>query len=343
MTIPPQPHLTTPATGRSFIAQCGLLCLAGTLGFTPCRAQSFDALRSLLSDDARSQGFGSKVQGLAGFGAVPGISGAHFKVDSSGAADDTDLSRMNFPLSYDFKQVGGLQQDLHTELALGWLSGSTDYRNLLPGTPFNSDVSSDLSALSAVGGLGLVFPLTDELTLTPMVLLGYSRVEDDSTFSGPGAATLDGLTRQILFNYSVDELLYGAALELNYKHALAGDIDVQGKLRYNQLFADTLDASDPALEGNGNFGVLTAFVQFDGPTPAKLFGRDLRWIGFAANSTFFGDSADALGFDYFFELGGGIELVDRTVLKGVEGVSLRGSALLGNGVTGWSIGAQLEF
>jgi hypothetical protein len=171
MTIPPQPHLTTPTTGRSFVARFGLLCLASTLGFTPCRAQSLDALRSLLSADARSQSFGSKVQGLAGFGAVPGISGAHF-------------------------------------------------------------------------------------------------------------------------NYSVDELLYGAALELNYKHALAGDIDVQGKLRYNQLFAETLDASDPALEGNGNFGVLTAFVQFDGPTPAKLFGRDLRWIGFAANSTFVGDEVD---------------------------------------------------
>ena len=343
MTPLNRPQFITPATGRSLVAQFGLICLTGTLGFTDCRAQNLDALRNLLSDNARSRGLGSMVQGLAGFGAVPGISGANFDVDSTGAVTDSDLSRMNFPLAHDFKQVGGLKQDLHTELALGWLTGSTDFRNLQPGTPFNSDVSSDLSAMSIVGGVGLGFPLTDELTLTPMALLGYSHVEDDSTFSGPGAAALDGLTREILFNYSVDELLYGAALELKYAHSLAGDIDLQAKLRYNQLFAETLDASNDALEGSGNFGVLTAFIQFDGPTPAKLFGRDLRWIGFAANSTFVGDAADGLGFDYFFELGGGIELVEPNILQGVEGFSVRGSALIGNGVTGWSLGAQLEF
>ena len=343
MSIKNQTHSTPSNFGRSLVPRIGIFCLAGTLGFTACGAQSLDALRSVLSDDARNRGFGTMVQGLAGFGAVPGISGANFDVDSSGSVQDSDLSRMNFPLSHDFKQIGGLEQALHTELALGWLTGSTDYRNLLPATPFNSDVNSDMTALSVVGGVGLGFPLTDKLTLTPMVLLGYSHIEDDSSFAGPGAAALNLLTRQILFNYSVDELLYGAALELKYEHSLAGDIDLQARLRYNHMFAETLDASNAALEGSGNFGVLTAFLQFDGPTPAKIFGRDLRWIGFAANSTFVGDAAEGLGFDTFFELGGGIELVEPNILPGVEGFSVRGSALIGNGVTGWSVGAQLEF
>jgi hypothetical protein len=50
-----------------------------------------------------------------------------------------------------------------------------------------------------------------------------------------------------------------------------------------------------------------------------------------------------LGLDYFFELGGGLEIVDRDVVAGIEGVSLRASQITGDGVTGFPPGAQLEF
>jgi len=42
-------------------------------------------------------------------------------------------------------------------------------------------------------------------------------------------------------------------------------------------------------------------------------------------------------------LGGGIELEDDTLLRGLEGVSLRASALVGERVTGWSLGISLSF
>lgn len=41
---------------------------------------------------------------------------------------------------------------------------------------------------------------------------------------------------------------------------------------------------------------------------------------------------------------GGIELVDKSIPKGVEGVSVRSSVIAGdNGLTGWIAGVQLEF
>ena len=109
------------------------------------------------------------------------------------------------------------------------------------------------------------------------------------------------------------------------------------------LWGTTLDASDDALEGASDFGVFTAAATLDGPLPITAFGRELRWLAFATHSRFPGLSGDALGFDYFFELGGGLEIVDREVVAGIEGISLRASYITGDNVTGFSVGAHIEF
>lgn len=307
----------------------------------PARADGAEAgARKALSERAAELGFGKAVQGVSAFGAVPGISGATFNVDGTGAAGDTELHRINFPLSHEFDGVKAGDASLYAELALGYLKATTDYDNLLGTT----DVDSKITSLSAVGGLGFAIPMGENWKLTPMALLGWSRTEDDSGFSGKGAGVLDDATRGILFNFRADDLLYGAAVKLDYTTKLGGDIDVAANVRYNQLFTDTLSSTDSSLEASGNLGILTGFLQLDGPTPLTVFHRDIRWIGFTAVSSFYQDAPDGIGFDYFVELGGGIEVVDKDVIQGIEGLSWRSSVIVGdNGLTGWSTGVQFEF
>ena len=301
-------------------------------------------LRDLLRRIVDGSHFADSVQGLTGFASLPGVSAANFTVDENASdASDTKMTKLVLPLAHEFTGVRLAGAVLRTELTLGYLKAEQHIDDLLASTALASDVDSDIEVLSAVAGLGLAFDLGARSRLRPLALAGYSRIEQDGTFSGPGAARLEDAADGILFNFTTNEALYGAAVELGHERGVGHDVEFTGSIRYNHLVVDTFAASDDVLETSGSFGVLTAYTQLDGPTGATALGRELRWIGYIANSSFPGSSSDALGFDYFFEFGGGVEMVDRAVLAGVEGLSLRGSALVGNGVTGWSVAAKLEF
>jgi hypothetical protein len=132
-------------------------------------------------------------------------------------------------------------------------------------------------------------------------------------------------------------------VEIQHEAALPGDVRLTAHLRYNHLYANAIDSSDDLLERSTTFGVLTASTELDGPLHTTMLGHDLRWISFAAHTSFPGRASDSLGFSYFFEVGGGLELVDPALVRGVEGLSLRLSTLVGDGVTGWSVAAKLAF
>ncbi len=179
--------------------------------------------------------------------------------------------------------------------------------------------------------------------MRPIANVGYSRIKDSAAVRGPDAALLAGAAQGILFDVSIDSVLYGASLEFEYENSFANDINVDARIRYQHLWDEVQSASDPALESSEDFGVFTMRAEADGPTGGKAFGRDLRWIGFSSVTWLPGSQTDDLGFEWFAELGGGLEIVDRNVIRGIEGVSLRASVLAGDGVTGWTLGASLEF
>lgn len=335
---------TRRGAGRPRLLPMTVAAVTVAMGCTAACAQQADTLRELLRDAVNDSGFADSVQGLTGFAALPGVSTANFTVDEPvNGASDTEMSKFVIPLAHDFKGVQIAGGALHAELTLGYLQTDQTLDDLFPGTALQADIDSEFRVFSAIGGVGLAFHPGWHTTLRPVALLGYSRIEQKSRYSGPGAGQLEDTVDGILFNFQTDDLLYGGAVELSHQQALGQGIEFTGNIRYNQLFANTFAASDDVLKTHDDLGVLTGYVQLDGPTGVTALGRDLRWIWFVANSSFPGDSADSLGFDYFLEFGGGIELVDRAVLDGIEGFSIRGSALAGNGVKGWSVGAKLDF
>jgi hypothetical protein len=179
--------------------------------------------------------------------------------------------------------------------------------------------------------------------LRPIFLVGYAHVSDDTKVRGPFSDELSEAAADFLFDIEIDSYQVGAALEVEYQRPLSSDINLLTNARYNYLYSEVYDASDSVLETDSDFGVFTARAELDGPTGTTAFGRELRWIGFLAGTYLPGSQSDTLGFDSFVEIGGGIEVVDRGVIEGIEGVSVRASGIVGNNVTGWSVGLELEF
>ena len=299
-------------------------------------AQGVDDLRDRARELVRGSGLGDQLVGLSGFAALPGISAATFKVDP-GDGPDTDIDRLILPLSPQFRGPRLLGGAPYVEATLGYSRVEQSAR-IGDGSPGETRLDQSLTTLSALGGLGLGFEPVKGITLRPLGLLGYAHTDDDADLDGPGASAHEPVLDGILLNFTADELLYGGAIEIEHERTVGG-LELTISARYNHLWGTTLDASDEALEGDTDFGIFTAATSL----PISALGRELRWIAFVTHSRFPGLSGDALGFDYFFELGGGLELVDRGIVTGIEGVSLRASYILGDNVTGFSVGAQLEF
>lgn len=331
----------------TIIVRSALLSVAvGVLAVDPgaVAAQELGRVREVLRRAADDANFADAIQGLTGFAALPGISAANFTVDEDlDGASDARMTKLVLPLAHDFQDLRLAGGALHTELTLSYLKSKQELGNLLPGTAYAADVDTDLRIMSAIGGLGLAFDLGAHTKLRPLALAGYSHIQQDGTFSGPGAAKLEAATDGITLNFDIDEAVFGGAIEIVHERELGHDIGFMGDVRYNYVHARTFAASDHVLETSSHMSVLTAYAQLDGPTGLTALGRQLRWIGFVANSSFPGSSSESLGFDYFFEFGGGIEIVDRSIVSGIDGLSLRGSALAGNGIRGWSVSAKLEF
>jgi hypothetical protein len=298
-------------------------------------AQDLGDIRNELRTGA--EGFSRALQSLTGFAALPGVSAANFTVGGDALSSDAEIDKYVLPFSEQFSDIRALGGELYTELTLGYLTYDQT-AELLP------TVSQELGiqSFSAFAGLGLGFPLTPRTTIRPILLFGYSRIQDNSKFTGIDGPIYQKIEDGLFADFRLDTALLGGALQLAYERKLTDDIHFTTRLRYNQLHADTFDATDAALETSSNFGVFTAHAETNGPTGLSLLERDLRWIVFAANSTFTESTGTDISF--FFELGGGIEIVDPGVVRGVDGVSLRASGIRGEqNVNGWSAYLQLEF
>lgn len=320
----------------------GAAALAAAMGcillLLPFAARA-ESLRDEIRQQARDDNLGNMYQSLSIFNGTPGISAANYY------SEGLDLNTYKLPLAYSLDPFeSGLLRGtaLYGELTIGYLYGHQRFLSELEdqGTTV---INADYRTFTGLAGVGLDLPLHDTLVLRPILLAGYSYIKNDADFSGAHAELMKEATRGILFDFDVHSVLLGGAAELGYDRRFAEGLRLTGNLRYNHFVDIGVAASDSALKETGDFGVLTGGAELSGPTPVTLFGRELRWIGFTNGTGFVGQQSAALGFQYFFEIGGGVQLVDREVVRGLEGVSLRSSAIVGENVTGWTIGLALEF
>ncbi|EHM02523.1 hypothetical protein HMPREF9946_01024 [Acetobacteraceae bacterium AT-5844] len=321
----------------------GRLWLAAFAGVLHCGAVTAGAeaqsLRDVFRAQARATDYAAGFQALSIFGGTPGISAANYN------GEKLDIDSYKIPISHRF---GAAAEGVfagwapYVELTLSYLRARQNtYLGDGPTTPHYANLS--FHSLTALAGAGIDVPLGERTWFRPLLLGGYSRGESDTDFLGPNGDLFEAESRGILTDVKMDSILLGFAVALVHERRVWQQTDLTASLRFNRIDDLNYSASDRSLESNNRFSITTGSVEMRGPTNMSFFGRDVRWIAYGGGTWMMGRHRNALGFNSFAELGVGVELVDGDLIRGVEGVSIRSSALVGGNVTGWSLGLSISF
>jgi hypothetical protein len=287
---------------------------------------------------AQSEGLGRAFQTFSIFGGTPGVAAAKFY-------SEFDLNNFQLPITHTFEPIeGGYLNGIapYAELTLDYLTGDQTFP-LIHDATTPSSVKLSFNAWSALAGGGFDVPLGNGFRLRPILLAGYSHVGGDANFFGANSALFGSLVRGVLSDASVNSALLGGALELIYEASFSGDLALRAQARYNQLAALVTNASSKALEQNGSFGVANASITLSGPTDWRVTGNAVRWLGYAKGTWLPNTNPAVLGFNAFAEIGGGLQVIAPNVIRRVQGGTVRASAIVGPGVTGWLVSAALDF
>jgi len=314
------------------------MVLAGSAAFA--LASSGNAQTVTLGPEgvAHSEGLGRAFQTFSVLGGTPGIAAARYY-------SNFDLNSFQLPISHSFDPIeGGLLSGVapYAEITLGYLTGSQTFPLTSDGNSPNS-VKLSFNSFSALAGGGIDVPLGNGFKVRPIVLAGYSYVGGDAQFYGPNSALARSQVTGILSDASLNSVLLGGALELIYETPLRGDMNLRAQVRYNELVALVIGASSNALQDNGSFGVANASVTLTGPTGWHIAANAVRWLGYAKGTWLPETNPSILGFNAFAEIGGGLQIIAPGVIRGVQGATVRASAIAGPGVTGWLVSAALNF
>jgi hypothetical protein len=286
----------------------------------------------------QSEGLGRAFQTFSILGGTPGIAAARYN-------SDFELNNFQLPISHSFGPIdSGLLSGVapYAEITLGYLTGSQTFPLTGNGNSPNR-VKLSFDAWSALAGGGIDVALGKGFKVRPIVLVGYSHVGGDAQFYGPNSALARAQVTGVLSDASLNSMLLGGALELIYESSLGNDVNLRAQARYNELATVVTAASSNALQDNGSFGVANASITLTGPTGWHIVTRDVRWLGYAKGTWLPDTNPSVLGFNAFAELGGGLQIIAPDVVRGVQGATVRASAIVGPGVTGWLVSAALDF
>lgn len=305
-------------------------------------AQSIeDFFRQQLRKEAKASNLGGEFQSLTIFDATPGVSAAVFNPDHKNNSSDTTIKTAKIPLSFELSPVyADISPYGEATLAYGHLDDTFE-TYILPDA--QTKIDGDFYTYSALAGVGITIPVLEWLRIRPIFLAGYSRINGDSHIKGPFSEELEEAASGILTDVHINTMLLGGAFQAIVETPLPDELNLTANARYNHFYARNFNSSDSVLNTQDDFGVFNTAVEFQGPIPLTIAGRETRWITFGGYTYLPGDQKDALDFDSFFELGGGFAIIDPNVVKGVGGLSARGSLIIGPDVNGWSAGMALEF
>jgi hypothetical protein len=287
---------------------------------------------------AESENLGRAFQTFSVFGGVPGIAAARYY-------SDFNINSFQLPIARTFSPpesgpFAGLAP--YAEVTVDYLTADRTFA--LEGGPTTPrSLKLSFNSWSGLAGAGLDVPLGGGFKLRPIFLAGYAHVGGNASFSGPNSAFFQSTLKGILNDAAANTALIGGALALVYERRFSGDLTLAANARYNELAAIVTGATDNSINQNGSFGVANAGVTLSGPTEWRIGTGAIRWLGYV-NGTWLPDTdRGVLGFKAFAELGGGLQLIAPSVVPGIQGGTMRASAIVGPGVNGWLVSAAVNF
>ena len=306
----------------------GLACLAGA------EASAQSTLR-LSHDDLQKRANG--VLALMSFSIVPDITTSSLSIGSAGASTTGSTE-------FFMTQLGGgdtLSDSVPIYLE-GVLAGSRyDPTFIATQGAEQRPIPTKWNSVSATGGIGWDFKLTDELKLRPIFNFALGNVTSDLRAASWYMGQRTGRDVDFLDRGSLNAYGLGGSLMLDYEHYRPGyEVDVE--LRYSDIRLKSFDSSS-AVQGSAVAQSANLWARYRAPTGITMLQRPLRYVLELTHSEFLGDQRGALGFDRLTALGAGLELDSSAYNVFITRTRLVGRYVFGNNVSGFSVGLAVSF
>lgn len=318
-----------PSARRLPVSALTLLCLCG--GFaSPAAAQSE------VDDLSASLNLGKALQTISVLSQTPGAESAKLNGDEF----DVKSSRLHFGHAFVRRSDDGTPLvSPYVEFTLG--KGKAE-QTVFATSPLGLEqLDLNYRSRSVLLGAGASIPIGSKSRLTPMVLIGRSRLKINGAYTGPYPEEVTAGLEGLLNNGRIRSTTLGAAAQFDHHSMIARDLTLTLSTRYNHFFSVQDKVSRPGLEPRGSSGVGTLTARLETPTKVYVGEREF-FAGIFTRGTFLtGRNSDQFGFQRIGELGGTVHL-DYPTSSGL-GIGFYGSLIRGSGVKGHTLGVSLTF
>ncbi|CAM3679549.1 Autotransporter domain-containing protein [Bordetella tumulicola] len=205
----------------------------------------------------------------------------------------------------------------------------------------NRRIPAKWNSLSATGGIGWDFKLTDELKLRPIFNFALGNVTSDLRAASWYVGRKTDQDVAFLDRGSLNAYGLGGSLMLDWEHYRPGyEVDVE--LRYSDIRLQSFDSS-AAVKGKAAARSANLWARYRAPTGITLLQRPLRYVLELTHTEFLGDQRGVLGFDRLTAIGAGLELDSSAYNVVVTRTRLVGRYVFGTNVSGFSVGLAVSF
>lgn len=202
-------------------------------------------------------------------------------------------------------------------------------------------VPTKWNSVSATGGIGWDFKLTDELTLRPIFNFALGNVTSDLRAASWYVGQQTGRDIDFLDRGSLNAYGLGGSIMLDYERVRPG-YEVDMELRYSDIRLKSFNSS-AAVQGRAIAQSANLWARYRAPTGITMLQRPLRYVLELTHSEFLGDQRGVLGFDRLTSLGAGLELDSSAYNVFITRTRLVGRWVFGTNVRGFSVGLAVSF
>lgn len=315
---------------RSFTAAASLLLAAGA------SAQTIDDIRDALRQSAEDTHFAKGLVGLVTASDELELSGGLIDLDDE---NGTEISIFSIP----FQRTVPISKSgprLYFEGAFGYSNTKQHAGDIYDGLDpmIATAVDTEWITFGGLAGAGVEFDVAEEVTLAPIVNVGVAYIENQTDYSGPGAAITAAISDGIIFNWDAIAVSGGVALRAEWDHTIREGYELSVVGRYDLRWTESVETDDPAQEFSTRSQLATLRADVTGPTGVQLFQRDLNWRTTLGYRHFI--EGDLFDIKDYASIGGALEM-PHTVLDST--LSLSAAIIVGEDLIGYSVGLGLSF
>jgi len=314
------------APGKAIWCACALaLCAAA--------AQAQDRPRVITAE--KLQHVVNGVLSLMTYTVAPDVTTSSLSI-SDAAAGNPDLS---------FTQFGGgfVLGDTHRV----YLEGNAAYarydpKYLISGGAEEREVPLRWNSVSATGGVGYDFPISAKWSLRPIFNFSLGYVASDARIGKAIFEDRTGVEIDFLDGGRLKAYGLGGSLMAVYKY-YRPEREYDVELRYTNVLLHSYSDTSAAVQGSARAESASLWARMRTPTGMTLMDRPVRWVFELAGSNYFDSGVQALGFSRLLSLGVGLELDSSKYDLWFNRWRATLRHVMGNGVTGWSLGLAASF